>query len=186
MADRYRLPEALGGGEVRGREVRTGVSVGVGSFPVVLAEVDSIGEITVPLSAMTKVEPPLPPEPPDRAVVYICDPEGGPGILAERNDDSAPSPDTGRRWWAGGLWYGWPWLCNRPVAPVRLVPDPAAGVELPWRGGHPQAPFTVSFGDQGGAAIVSSPGPFILAAVDARAMAAALLAAADAAEAVTP
>ena len=63
----YRLPEALGGAEVEGRIIRTGLSVGVGARPVLLANVDGVGEVSVPLGAVTEVRPPLPPEPPEGA-----------------------------------------------------------------------------------------------------------------------
>jgi hypothetical protein len=178
MGDRYRLPEALGGGEREGEYFWSGCA---GAMHEHRFKVPNVGYVTVSTrEPLTKVGPPLPPEPPDvGAVVQVVDVAPGSFRVFERGPESA-----GERWWPAGdgAAVAWEHICGLGT-PVRLVPDPAAGVELPWRGGHPQAPFTVSFGDQGGAAIVSSPGPFILAAVDARAMAAALWAAADAAEA---
>lgn len=48
----YRLPDELGGAEVEGEVIiRTGVSVGVGERPVLLAYVEGVGEVSVPLGA---------------------------------------------------------------------------------------------------------------------------------------
>lgn len=178
MADRYRLPDILGGGEYeehRRADGSTEAPIGTVAFLVEGCIV------AVAVALLTKVEPPLPPEPPRGEVVLDVDGH------AWQNAAALGVSTGGRHWWSEGRadedWSG----LQRYGPLTRLVPDPAAGVELPWRGGHPEAPFTVSFTvGQGGAALVSSPGPFVLDAPSARAMAGALLAAAGAAEAGAP
>jgi hypothetical protein len=133
------------------------------------------------------VEPPLPPEPQEHGAIVAVGTIGR--ALYERDDDQL-------RW--QGLhdkaWYKWAEVCAGGT-PVRLVPDPAAGVELPWRGNGNGATSWVAVGDWGDAEsinpdliplLVASGGRLttpVLTPATARAMAAALLAAADAAEA---
>lgn len=182
MADRYRFPGQLGGGEY---DALTGFSV-AGDDTRMRFCIPDVGVVDVPEAALTKVEPPLPPEPPDRTIVAV----GTVGrALYERND----VPDI--RQWQGlhdKAWYTWAEVCEDGT-PVRLVPDPAAGVELPWSG-QSRYMHTMRVESEGDGSVVieaetSSSGIALnrlLSPEVARAMAAALLAAADAAEAGAP
>jgi len=132
---RYRLPEALGGGEVEGRLIRTGVSVGVGSWPVILAQVEGIGEISVPVSAVTEVKPPLPKEPPNFSTVRI-------GSRAYVRYDLLPDE---LNWYGSHGRNSWAELVAKSMEstgfpPVVLVPDPLAEpVKLPWHAVDPHS-----------------------------------------------
>jgi hypothetical protein len=125
-AKRYRLPEFLGGGEFEAAAVNdSGQYIGF-DFPGF-----GINRTWFPLSVLTEIEPPLPPEPPVGAFVAA----GADGNLLpfyRRLDEG----------WGivGGSIDGVTWadICamsqkraNRP--PVLLVPDPLAEApELPW------------------------------------------------------
>jgi hypothetical protein len=183
MADRYRLPEALGGGEYdEHRRPDGSMEAPVGN----VAFLENGCLFTVALALLAKVEPPLPPEPPHGSIVRVS-PGGG---VFERGAGDV----WFRREINSNLGYDWGHLCGEG-APVRLVPDPAAGVELPWRGNGNGATSWVAVGDWGDAEsinpdliplLVASGGRLttpVLTPATARAMAAALLAAADAAEA---
>jgi hypothetical protein len=167
---RYRLPEALGGGEYEA--VRQGGRAGV---VLIGFDIPDVGSVDLPRSILVEVEEPPPPEPEIGAIVLA---------------DGRPWIHTQHCWpsWLGTGGFEASWkdlLGDYSDLPVRLVPDPAAGVVLPWRLGFPTGgTITVSRADvslEKGVAMVSTPGPFVLGAADARSMAAALLAAADAA-----
>jgi hypothetical protein len=121
---RYKLPEALGGGEVivgeRWPDGRTTVTA-----PMVD---DGTVHLRLPLDLLTEVAEPLPEEPPIGSVVR-----------AQLVDEDEPrmwqlitDHDYGAGWYAAGLGmcFEWAALCKRGT-PVPLVPAPAP-VDLPW------------------------------------------------------
>lgn len=119
----FRVPEILGGGEyqldpnTRGHEVWSLLVPGVGS-------------VAFPKASLTKVEPPLPPEPGDRSVV-----RAGNSRVYERNDAQATTDrNFARRWFSPGLVAGatWEYVCS--LGPVfLLVPNPLDDApELPY------------------------------------------------------
>jgi hypothetical protein len=59
---RYRLPDALGGAEVKILN-----HLGGGNTPDVVVQVEGIGRVTLPALCLVKVEPPMPAEPPPGA-----------------------------------------------------------------------------------------------------------------------
>lgn len=168
MADRYRLPEALGGGEcVIVEELECG-----GGCPSGLVIVETISpRLTVQLdrSALTKVESPLPPEPPLWAVVI------------DKHERAWQHVNDGRGEWCctvSDLGADWDEL-QEFVPLTQLVPDPAAGVELPW-GVQPRV-WVDEHVDIDPMVGVRYKTDFWLRSATAREMAAALWAAADAA-----
>lgn len=110
----YRLPDELGGGEV---EVLHGMARGDGRVD---CKVIGVGiTLNLPYRSLVKVEPV---EPPDGTVVAV----GGTELIYKRLNGS---------WWGCGEAHPIPWeVVSDPAygKMVRLVPDPAAGVELPW------------------------------------------------------
>lgn len=118
MSARYRLPEHLGGGEcVIVSEANCG-----GGCPTdeVIVETSTHG-IRLQLNRSVLVEVTPVPQPPHGSIVRDAN-----GSVFERG--------------AGDIWfrrelieiaYDWRDVCA-PGTPVRLIPDPAAGVELPW------------------------------------------------------
>ena len=183
--DRYRLPVVRGGGEVTlvrrdsynqlTGEPTAVVATGDGT-PLVVRECD-----------LTKLEQPLPPEPPPGSVVR------------DTRDGSVFERGAGDIWFRrelnSNLTYTWANLCVYDGTPVRLVPDPAVGVELPWESGAFEPNITRTSVNEVNGTVhdENHVGPsrvgmvvMLHRPVDARAKAAALLAAADAAEAVTP
>lgn len=170
-AKRYRLPEALGGGEYEEylrADGSTGAPVGTVAF------VENGALFCVARALLTEVKPP---EPPVGSLVHLASYHG----VYERLD----------RGWAsmkdGGA-YGWGelLLLNSGDTPVRLVPDPfAEPVELPWCiNGGPDWSAMVSRSIRSDyAARVAAEAD--LTADEARAMARALWATADAAEATS-
>lgn len=118
---RYRLPDALGGGEIEAEEMWGGCAGGRPEYLVAGSRIT----ITMPEGTpMEAVAPPLPPEPPVGTVVLV-------GMVFEQ---------VLRRYehgWAGpgderGEYATWAEVCSLGT-PVLLVPDPLAGApELPW------------------------------------------------------
>lgn len=168
MGERYRLPEALGGGEV---EVLHGFAR-LEDDGRVDVKMEGLSEVaTVPRTWLTKVEPPLPPEPPVGAVVVDSEGDAWQRRKNEWGVRHWVTPTSGDQDWAT--------LVEHYGPLTRLVPDPAAGVELPW-GTQPRVWVDESMVG------VRYKTDFWLGPDAARAMAAALWAAADAAEAGAP
>lgn len=167
---KYRLPEALGGGEV---DVLHGMARDDGRVD---CDVPEVGIVTVPFRALTEVQPP---EPPIGAFVHLASYYG----LYERID----------RGWidgtlTGGKAYEWETLVrlNSGDTPVRLAPVPfVEPVKLRWE----QGPVGVDFAPEGlgggphKVVVVAGDDARNITALVARDMAHALWAAADAAEA---
>jgi hypothetical protein len=182
----YRLPEALGGGEV---EIVPDPSAThppmTGYVRVVIESAEESFPIDLPFSVLTKVERPLPPEPPPGSVVLVGadadDPLSG-YVYRHYHGAWAVPGEEDFTTWAG--------VCKLGI-PVRLVPDPfAEPVELPWRangrGTGLSASIEVGNGAMAGAVYVRLVTPSaapIQIGIPAREMARALWAAADAAEA---
>lgn len=164
---RYRLPEALGGGEFEASEVHAQKAGFVSGEHVVW----------IPVAWLTKVEPPLPPEPPLWAVVVDKHERVWQHVSDGRGEWTCTVADLGAEWDE-----------LQEYAPlVRLVPDPAAGVELPWDRGL-WSVRTSHIGIEAHVVIQAPVGQNYVServSVDvARELAGVLLAAADAAEAV--
>jgi len=172
----YRLPEALGGGEV---EIVTPAWAG----NAIICEVALVDQpdvkVSLARSLLTEVEPPLPPEPAPGSVLRCND-----GYLHIRRGSGMARSDhrEGYSTWAEIV-------ASHDQPLVRLVPDPfAEPVELPWRqriGKYSTATvsrtvvgeITLSL-DSGGRVMAPD-----LTTADAKSIARALWAAADAAEA---
>lgn len=166
MADRWRLPEVLGGGELEEYRHVSGTTEAPAGTVAFL--VDGC-LVCVALGLLTKVEPP--PQPPVGAVVL----DNG-GNAWQRGADHLTRP------WMCAAAGDEDWATLQEYAPLtRLVPDPAAGVELPW-GTQPRVWVDESVGRPAMVGVRYKT-DFWLSPAIARAMAAALLAAADAAEA---
>lgn len=125
VSARYRLPEHLGGGECHiVSEVRSVARWATNEVIVEMVAPAAGLRLQLNRDALTKVEPPLPPEPQEHGAVVAVGSIGR--ALYERDDDALR--------WIGlhdKAWYSWAEICETGT-PVRLVPDPAAGVELPW------------------------------------------------------
>lgn len=123
---RYRLPEALGGGEVEATEWWSGCAGANREYRIAGTSIS----FSMPShSPLEEVSPPLPPEPPVGSVVL-----DGKGRAWQRV--GPPNEDhQGCRWWSShdvtdDTWAG----LNQGYAPLtRLVPA-AEPVTLPWRG----------------------------------------------------
>lgn len=110
---RYRLPDALGGGEFGGY-----VHGGVATF-----EVPGVGRVMLPEESVAEVAPPLPPEPKALASVVQI----GASFFEKRDDAGINWFDVG-----ANTWVTWEQVCSVGT-PTVLVPDPfAEPVELPW------------------------------------------------------
>lgn len=158
---RCKLPAELGGGEI---------DVLYGKDGIVGGTVAGVGWITVPARALTPVPPPIPPEPEPGAIVQLASYFG----VYERVD---------RGWLpcgeAAGKALTWDHLLrlNSGDTPVRLVPDPTVDVTLPWSN---SIGCSVSPTEDDGLIRITGGVAFAgLTADEARAMAAALWAAAD-------
>jgi len=118
---RYRLPEALGGGEMEEyRKVSGGTEAPTGTVAFLL---DGC-LICVAKSLLAEVAPPLPEEPPAGSAVAV-------GSYVYQRSDA----ERDNHWLVTGAVFGSSWaeLCSGAEPPVRLVPDPLAGpMELPW------------------------------------------------------
>ncbi len=184
---RYRLPEVLGGGECVIVEVNPALTLmgkpaHVVRTPPPQTLDDGFDYVVVQRDALIEMEDPLPPEPPVGAVVLDRDGHAWQRGLPGRGNwcctEGAHAEDE---WMVLVLDYG-------PL--TRLVPDPAVGVELPWRWYDGREDGSQIFVERNGTVrdrvMVGDhrdESVFLSPAV-ARAKAAALLAAADAAEAV--
>lgn len=183
----YRLPEALGGGEVE-VEIVPDPSVtrrtDNGFLRVLIKTDEESFPIALPFSVLTEVERPLPPEPPPGSVVLVGadadDPLSG-YVYRHYHGAWAVPGEEDFTTWAG--------VCKLGI-PVRLVPDPfAEPVELPWRangrGTGLSASIEVGNGAMAGAVYVRlvtpNAGP-IQVGIPAREMARALWTAAGRAE----
>jgi hypothetical protein len=138
------------------------------------------------------VEPPSPPEPTEVGIAYQVG-----GEVYQRGD---PEPYSKLPWGGRWDWQDWPTLCQRAMGltgswPVRLVPDPAVGVELPWRVPANEinvgAESIVDVNDDGEIVervrlVMGGYHQTLLTPAGARAKSAALAAAADAAEKEAP
>jgi hypothetical protein len=126
---RYRLPEALGGGECRVLNPPSGNGVYV---RVTLGEGDEAFTIDIDRNLLTEIREPLPEEPPFGAVVMVD------GEACQHFD----TPYEEELVWAivgSPKRISWVQLCDLalPGEPTRLIPDPfAEPVELPWKNGH--------------------------------------------------
>jgi hypothetical protein len=134
-------------------------------------------------SNLEPVEPPLPPEPPLGSVVLDRDGDAWQRGLTRRGNWCCTRNDGAEDRWED-LWDGYGPL-------VRLVPDPAAGVELPWHAPVNEvsvgAENVVDVNDDGEVAervrlVMGGYHQTLFTPDGAREKAAALLAAADAAE----
>jgi hypothetical protein len=169
----YRLPEALGGGEVE-VEIVPNPSVtrrtDNGFVRVLIKTDDESFPIALPFSVLTEVEPPLPPEP------------DGPAYVVDRDENVWQRRRTGWQRITGGQ-QSWAELWRDFGPLTRLVPDPfAERIELPWRSGN--GAFSITIRD--GYVRVLAPGVPVDTGPDgAREMACALWAAADAAGATS-
>jgi hypothetical protein len=166
----YRLPEVLGGAEAEliqwnDKHYPSFASLDIGGVVVI-----------VPQEHLTEVKPPLPPEPEK------------PAYVVDRTEHVWQRRRTGWQCITGGQ-QSWAdlWRDFGPLS--RLVPDPfAEPVELPWRlRGVEVRQGVHSDGGPGGLVAIRRPGggasAQALAPCEAREMARALWAAADAAEA---
>lgn len=119
MSTRYRLPEQLGGTELdeyRRTDGSTEAPTGTVAFLV-----DGC-IVAVARALLVEVKPPRTPEPP------LC------AVVVDKHERAWQHVNDGRGDWectVGDLGADWDELQEH--APLtRLVPDPAAGVELPW------------------------------------------------------
>jgi len=179
-AKRYRLPEALGGGEYeehRRADGSTEAPMGTVAF------LENGALVCVARVLLTEVKPPMPPEPPVGSFVHLASYYG----VYERVDRGWISAND-----AAAEVYEWDTLLrlNSGDTPVQLVPYPfAEPVELPWRLAiadlNPfnwSAMVACSIRPDRAACVTASA---YLTADEARAMARALWTTADAAEATS-
>ena len=112
----YLLPSALGGTKREAHHERAQPGGQAAGFYV-------DGEVVwIPLTLLTEVAQPLPEEPPDDSIVRVGD-----EFYWRQADESL-------RWLEFGpdaAWRSWAEVCARGT-PVRLVPDLAEPVGLPW------------------------------------------------------
>lgn len=151
----YRLPDWLGGHEAR---LNPDVTAEYSFLALIVAGPDGVEwSIEVAEEMVTKVEPPLPPEPPDGFVGRQPPRDGRSSRIWER-DDRAWGEDDVRHWWGTGFEkpFSWAelldWLDGDELIP--LVPDPAHGA--------PELPYYV-YGDQGYTALRVTAWPSLLA-----------------------
>lgn len=182
MATRYRLPDALGGGEctIKDKDQRYGPDRYVRAT---VGEGDEAITVDLLRGLLTEVKAPLPEEPPVGAIVMVD------GEAVQHFDE----PYEGKFDWASvgsPKRLSWVQLCDLalPGTPTRLVPDPfAEPVTLPLR--------LICAASQGEVLEIANPdtdsqipvlvhgrGTVWLDADQARTAAGALMAAADAAE----
>jgi hypothetical protein len=132
MTDRYRLPAALGGGEVMGR-----VS-GVNGYIVVTMRINGdLVSVSLPRALLTPVvASALPPEPEERNTLVRVG-----GTLLVRMDSRtiyrwlsvATLPGPGLNWRPGGRGnYSWEQVCQLGGIPTRLVAVPTAEALTDW------------------------------------------------------
>ena len=121
----YKLPDILGGGVVK---VLHGMAREDDLVDCVLSDGS---HLVLPLRRLTKVEDPLPEEPPVGSVVRAQLVDEDEPWMWQR---TTPTIGYGAGWYAAGLGmcFEWAALCTRGT-PVLLVPAPEP-VELPWRG----------------------------------------------------
>jgi hypothetical protein len=120
---RYKLPEALGGGEFD--------DAGDWTIGTVAFRFDGIeGLVYLPRALLTEVRPPLPEEPPVGTVVRALLPDEDEQWVFERLGRRT----DGKDWGAAGRDEAFAWAdLNVRATPVVLVPDPfAEPVALPW------------------------------------------------------
>lgn len=177
---RYRLPEALGGGEYEEYvHLDGGTEAPVGT----VAFLEDGVLFCVGRGLLTEVKAPLPSEPPVGAFVHLASYFG----VYERVDRgwiSANEP-------SGGAAHEWEALrrLNSGDAPVRLLPEPFTGpvVALPWESHGVEVKQTTNGLGLGDHVFVSTKGASYgfaqVKPAEARDMARALWAAADAVEA---
>jgi len=177
---RYKLPESLGGGEYETVDA-TGAIASCEAFIV------DGHTVLVHRALLTEVKAPLPEEPPYGTVVRTLIRDEDEPWVFERL--SMSDRTDGKNWGAAGRDEAYAWAdLNVRAAPIILVPDPfAEPVELPWeRKGTPYV-FIATDGGTGylgltiGPSEITSHG-YSLDADEARDMARALMAAAEAAE----
>ncbi len=177
----YRLPEALGGGEMESDE---GLGDGTVRNPSLIGFCIDDHWFWVAEGLLTKVAPPLPEEPPVGSVVRAH--FRLPGDDADLEDPWVfeHSADTRENHWYGaGLGEGFTWAAVCALGtPVLLIPDPfAEPVELPWE--LPVYGDTLTVAVDGiGVGLGYSDGVGRLTTGDARVAARALWTAADKAE----
>jgi hypothetical protein len=120
---RYRLPEALGGGEIEAEEIWGGCAGGRPEYRLQ-------GGVTILAPAgepFAPVVPPLPPEPPQDSVVAVIYPNTT-TLVFQRWQGSWRRPGYEET-------YRWADINGFEGTVVTLVPDPfAEPVELPWKG----------------------------------------------------
>lgn len=171
----YRLPDALGGAKVEIVPNPSAVHPPMSSHVRVLVETDDESfPIDVPRSALVEVEPPPPPEPPVFSVVVVESAYAMPIAFCRYPEGWAETTSVAYCDWAKVCSYG---------TPTRYVPNPfAEPVELPWVV-HSPAGTRLLVKTEGGNVVVHIGGSALIPPQGARALARALWAAADAAEA---
>jgi hypothetical protein len=135
---KYRLPEALGGGEcvLDGRVFENSASI---YARVKVGEGEDSFTIDLNRHLLTEIKDPLPEEPPVGAFVLVNT------SVFQRKDTA------GIDWWDYGqqTWRNWEEVCEFGT-PVSLVPDPfAEPVELPWQGSDQDGGVMVDWYDDG-------------------------------------
>jgi hypothetical protein len=186
---RVGLPDWLGGGEGEAPDT-DGEVVRVTKY----GPDEEMAVVVIQREHLTGLAPELPEEPPNGSVVGIGEPCGA--SLWQRDVDEYEERDERGEW--QGLhdkcWYSWVDICALGT-PVRLVPDPAANVELPWRVPANEvsvgAEVIVDVNDDGEVVervrlVMGGYHQTLFTPAGARAKAGALAAAADAAEKETP
>jgi hypothetical protein len=178
------LPDWLGGGEGEAPDT-DGEVVRVTKY----GPDEEMAVVVIQREHLTGLLSEIPDEPPVGAVVLV-----DADVLYQRLDDH-PMAGVQTRWYGADDWFSWAEICHAGTTPVRLVPDPAVNVELPWESldnADPRAhrstvhefagsvqDYLWSGEEQRGVMVKLTPNA-------ARAKAAALIAAADAAEKETP
>jgi hypothetical protein len=182
---RYRLPEFLGDGFALD-DGPTGPTSPTVHLKVDIGEGD-VADVILPRRRIIPVGPDEPDEPPDGTTIKVDNDDERMWILTR--DDREVSDD--RRWYGAGsaVPFTWTEVCEMAAdAPVRMVPDPAVGMELPWVGGGGISVQVVTgMGEDDLAVRLELVGYVrVVSPFTARELAGALLAAADAAEKETP
>jgi len=173
---RYKLPEALGGGELdEYRHVDGGTEAPVGTVAFLVEGCI----VAVARGLLTEVKPPLPEEPPFGAVVLDSDEQAW-----QRFMPTPPGDRSGVEWSCAGEGADECWAGLQTYGPLtRLVPDPfAEPVELPWKREFDTSTLIVERSNASNRAVYVDGMYGHITADEARAMARALMAAADAAE----
>lgn len=125
---RYKLPEALGGGEVEAEMTWSGCDGARREYKVA----GSVTILTYSNEPLREIPPPYPTEPADGSVLRLVEPNGKSQIV--ERDDGALSSEGEYRWWSTNEEGSLRWV-DLPVRGATIIPLVPAlePVSLPWK-----------------------------------------------------